>query len=207
MKKYNLEITAGKIGKDGYVSQTGWVKAYYINEATREYIGATMEYVIIGGGLPAGAYLDAPQLPGKDDIAIIRSTDGLSWLHVTDRRTKTAYSTENRQPIEIDFIGDLPDTLTLLEPKTEFDKWDGKKWVTNTESQKATLIAQSEQEKSRRLEEAEKKIAMLERKVRLDMASEADKDLLTQWEIYSIKVSGVDTSTATDIEFPEKPAK
>ncbi|MDP0612543.1 tail fiber assembly protein, partial [Klebsiella pneumoniae] len=65
-----------------------------------------------------------------------------------------AYNTETRQPVEVDFIGDLPETLTLLEPKTEFDAWNGKKWVTDTEAQKAALIEQAEQEKSQRLDEA-----------------------------------------------------
>ena len=136
MSKYNLDIITGVIGQDGYVSNNGWVKTYYINEATREYIGATMEYVTIGGGLPAGAYLDAPELPEKPDVAIIRSADEQSWLHVADHRGKTAYNTETRQPVEVDFIGDLPETLTLLEPKTELDKWNGKKWVTDTEAKK-----------------------------------------------------------------------
>lgn len=205
MNKYNLEITAGEIGQDGYVSNTGWVKTYYINEATREYIGATMEHITIGGGLPAGAYLDAPELPEKDDIAIIRSADEKSWLHVTDRRGKTAYSTETRQPIEVDFIGDLPDTLTLLEPKTEFDKWNGKKWVTDTEAQKASLIAEADNEKAQRLDEANSTITYLQEAVDVDLATEAETAALQEWKKYRVLLNRVDTSTAPDIDWPEKP--
>nr|ELR5041267.1 tail fiber assembly protein [Providencia stuartii]ELR5081626.1 tail fiber assembly protein [Providencia stuartii] len=205
MNKYNLEITIGEIGQDGYVSNTGWVKTYCINEATREYIGATMEHITIGGGLPAGAYLDSPVLPEKDDIAIVRSSDDLSWLHVTDHRGKTAYSTENRQPIEVDFIGDLPDTLTLLEPKTEFDKWNGKKWVTDTEAQKAALVAEADNEKAQRLDEANSTIMYLHEAVDVDLATEAETEALQEWKKYRVLLNRVDTSTAPNIDWPQKP--
>lgn len=205
MKKYDLEIIAGEIGQDGYVLNTGWVKTYHASEATREYIGATMEYVTTGGGLPAGAYLDVPEQPGKQDIAIIRSADGKSWLHVADYRGKTAYSTETRQPTEVDFIGDLPQTLTLLEPQTEFDVWDGKKWVTDKTEQQAHEVAVAESQKQSLLAEAEQAIAMLERKVRLGMATDEDKVKLNEWEIFSVKVADTDTSTAPDIDWPQKP--
>ncbi|MEQ4655703.1 tail fiber assembly protein [Providencia manganoxydans] len=205
MNKYNLEITQGQIGQDGYVSQTGWVKTYYINETTREYIGATMEHITIGGGLPAGAYLDAPQLPEKDDIAIVRSEDEKSWLYATDHRGKTAYSTETRQPIDVDFIGDLPDTLTLLEPKTEFDKWNGKKWVTDTEAQKASLIAEADNEKAQRLDEANSTIMYLQEAVDVDLATEAETTALQEWKKYRVLLNRVDTSTAPNIDWPEKP--
>ncbi|WP_438336183.1 tail fiber assembly protein [Providencia hangzhouensis] len=205
MNKYNLDIISGEIGKDGFVSNTGWVKTYYINEATREYIGATMEHITIGGGLPAGAYLDVPQLPEKDDIAIVRSADELSWLHVTDHRGKTAYSTETRQPIEIDFIGGLPDTLTLLEPKTEFDVWNGKKWVTDTEAQKAVFVALAEQEKWQRLDEANSTITYLQDAIEVGLDDDDYNAKLTAWKTYRVLLNRVDTSLAPDINWPEKP--
>lgn len=205
MNKYNLEITQGEIDQDGYVSQAGWVKTYYINEVTREYIGATMEHVTIGGGLPAGAYLDAPTLPEKDDIAIARSADEKLWLHVTDHRGKTAYSTETRQPMEVDFIGELPANLTLLEPKTEFDKWNGKKWVTDTEAQKAVFVAQAEQEKLQRLDEANATITYLQDAIEVGLDDDDYQAKLTEWKTYRVLLNRVDTSLAPDIDWPEKP--
>ncbi|OHT23310.1 tail fiber assembly protein [Providencia stuartii] len=205
MNKYNLEINQGKIGQDGYVSQTGWVKTYYINETTREYMGATMEHITIGAGLPAGAYLDAPELPEKQDIAIVRSADELSWLHVIDHSGKTAYSTETRQPTEIDFIGDLPDTLTLLEPKTEFDKWDGKQWVTDTDAQKIALVAEADNEKAQRLNEANGTITYLQEAADVDLATESETAALQEWKKYRVLLNRVDTSTAPDIDWPKKP--
>ncbi|AXH61196.1 tail fiber assembly protein [Providencia huaxiensis] len=37
------------------------------------------------------------------------------------------------------------------------------------------------------------------------MATEEGKERLQQWEIYSIKVSNIDTSLSPDINWPEKP--
>ncbi|MCK9789700.1 tail fiber assembly protein [Providencia rettgeri] len=205
MMKYSTEIQKAKFDDNGLAIIAGWAEVYLCDPMTREYVRASLDNVPFCGSVVADAYLDKPDLPTKENVAILRSEDDKSWIHVADYRGKTAYSTETRQPIEIDFIGDLPDTLTLLEPKTEFDMWNGKKWVTDTDAQKAMLVEQAEQEKTQRLEEAEQNILMLERKVRLGMATAEEIELLKQWEIYSVKVSDIDTSTAPDIEWPVKP--
>lgn len=203
--KYTLDIQKAQFDEQGLAVVAGWAEVYICDPVTREYVRASLDNVPFGGSVVADAYLDAPQLPTKLDIAIIRSDDEKSWMHITDHRGKTAYKTETRQPMEVDFIGELPSNLTLLAPKTEFDVWNGKKWVTDTDAQKAMLVEQAEREKTQRLEEAEQNILMLERKVRLGMATDEEIELLRQWEIYSIKVSDIDTSTAPDIEWPAKP--
>ncbi|EML0363841.1 tail fiber assembly protein [Providencia rettgeri] len=205
MKNYNLDIEQAEIGDNGLATKAGWIKVYIADPQTREYLNASMENIYFDVSVSAGAYIDAPELPTKSGFAVVRSEDGSKWEIVTDNRGKTAYSTETRQPMEVDFIGELPSNLTLLVPKTEFDVWNGKKWVTDTDAQKAMLVEQAEQEKTQRLEEAEQNILMLERKVRLGMATAEEIELLKQWEIYSVKVSDIDTSTAPDIEWPVKP--
>ncbi|QPB11983.1 tail fiber assembly protein [Providencia phage PSTCR3] len=203
--KYSTDIQKAQFDEQGLATIAGWVEIYICHPETREYMRASLDNVPFGGSVVADAYLDKPELPTKTDIAIIRSADELSWLQVADYRGKTAYNTENRQPTEIDFIGELSLTLTLLEPKTEFDKWNGKKWVTDTEAQQAALTAEANNEKMQRLNDAEQQIVMFERKVRLGMATDEETELLKQWEIYSVKVSDIDTSTAPDIDWPEKP--
>lgn len=205
MKNYNLDIKQAEIGDNGLATKAGWIKVYIADPQTREYLNASMENIYFDVSVSAGAYIDAPELPTKSGFAVVRSEDGSKWEIVTDNRGKTAYSTETRQPMEVDFIGELPSNLTLLVPKTEFDMWNGKKWVTDTDAQKAMLVEQAEQDKTQRLDEAEQNILMLERKVRLGMATDEEIELLRQWEIYSIKVSDIDTSTAPDIEWPAKP--
>lgn len=205
MKNYNLELEQAVIGLNGLAIKAGWIKTYIADPQTREYLNATMEYVHFDVSVSACAYIDAPELPTKTGFAVVRSKDEPRWVIVTDNRGKTAYNTENRQPIEIDFLGELPANLTLLAPQTEFDEWNGKKWVIDTEAQKVALVADAENEKTQRLNEAEQQILILERKVRLEMATEEELALLKQWEIYSIKVTDTDTSLAPDINWIERP--
>ncbi|MEY0544262.1 tail fiber assembly protein [Providencia rettgeri] len=147
MKNYKLDIEQAEISENGLATKAGWIKTYIADSVTREYLNATMEYVYFDVSVSAGAYIDAPELPTKVGFAVIRSKDGFKWEIATDNRGKIAYSTETRQSIKVDFIGDLPTTLTLLAPQTEFDMWDGKKWVTDTQAQKAAFVAQAEHEK------------------------------------------------------------
>lgn len=205
MKNYNLEIEQAEIGENGLATKAGWIKVYISDPQTREYLSASMENIYFDVSVSAGAYTDAPELPTKAGFAVVRSEDGSKWEIVTDNRGKTAYSTETRQPIEIDFIGDLPDTLTLLEPKTEFDKWNGKKWVTDTEAQKAALVALAEQEKAQRLEEANTSITYLQDAIEVGLDDDDYQAKLTAWKTYRVLLNRVDTSLAPDIDWPEKP--
>ncbi|MEK2485299.1 tail fiber assembly protein [Providencia stuartii] len=205
MKNYNLEIEQAEIGQNGLATKAGWIKTYIADPTTREYLNANMEYIYFDVSVSAGAYTDAPELPTKTGFAVVRSEDGSKWEIVTDNRGKTAYSTETRQPVEVDFIGDLPETLTLLEPKTEFDAWNGKKWVTDTEAQKAALIAQAEQEKSQRLDEANNMLTYLQDSIDTGLATDEETAALQAWKKYRVLLNRVDTSLAPNIEWPEKP--
>ncbi|BBG59464.1 tail fiber assembly protein [Providencia rustigianii] len=203
--RYSTEIQKAQLDEQGLATIAGWVEVYLCDSMTREYVRASLDNVPFGGSVVADAYLDKPELPTKANIAIIRSDDEKSWLHVPDYREKMAYSTETRQPIKIDFIGDLPTTLTLLEPKTEFDVWNGKKWVTDTEAQKASFIAQAESEKAQRLDEANKQVSYLQDAIDVGRALDGDELALHNWKTYRVMLNRVDTSTAPDIEWPLKP--
>ncbi|MEY0976945.1 tail fiber assembly protein [Providencia rettgeri] len=203
--KYNTELPVVNFNENGFADKDGWVIVYKIDLRTREYLNVDVERTMEGFSLSESSFIDKPELPSKPDIAIVRSQDNKSWLYISDYRGKIVYSTETRQSFEVDFIGDLPTALTLLEPQTEFDVWDGKKWVIDTEAQKNALIVAAEQEKAKYLEEAEQYITMLERKVKLGMATEEDIELLKQWEVYSIKVSDIDTLTSPYNDWPAKP--
>ncbi|HEQ1856517.1 TPA: tail fiber assembly protein [Providencia alcalifaciens] len=74
----------------------------------------------------------------------------------------------------------------------------------NPPKSKEQHIAEAERQKQSFADDAEKNIIILERKVKLNMATEADKNSLTAWEIYSIKIADIDTSTAPDIDWPQK---
>ncbi|MCC8367172.1 tail fiber assembly protein [Xenorhabdus sp. PB61.4] len=178
---------------------------YRANTETKEYICADMERTVIGVSLSAGAYLDEPELPDSADIAVCRSTDEKSWVNIPDYRGKTAYHIKNKQSQKIQVIGELPSELTLFEPKTSFDKWDGKQWVIDLAEKQKHDLQQVEDQKQSLVHEAEQKIIQLERKVRLDMASQEEMSLLREWEVYSIKLIELDISDIKKIDWPQKP--
>lgn len=205
MNKYNLDIQNGKIGENGLAEVAGWVKCYLSHPQTREYMGATMENVMFDVSLQSGAYLDEPKLPKKENQAIRRKADGSAWEIVDDYRGLVAYHIQTKQPVNIDFIGSLPDKLTLLQPNSEFDKWNGESWVADEQAIKEAQINLVEKQKEELSKEAEARIVQLERKVRLELATDEDKALLTEWEIYTVKLGDVNPELAPDIEFPQKP--
>nr|ELR5039333.1 tail fiber assembly protein [Providencia stuartii]ELR5082438.1 tail fiber assembly protein [Providencia stuartii] len=70
---------------------------------------------------------------------------------------------------------------------------------------KEQLIAEAEQQKQSLLAEANNAIAPLQDAVDLDMATDEEKAQLTAWKKYRVLLNRVDTSTAPDIDWPEKP--
>ncbi|HGJ5883701.1 tail fiber assembly protein [Arsenophonus sp.] len=68
---------------------------------------------------------------------------------------------------------------------------------------KADQINTANQTKHQLIDEAESKITLLDRKVRLGMATNSEKTALRAWEMYSVKLNDIDT--APDIDWPKKP--
>ncbi|MGK5745550.1 tail fiber assembly protein, partial [Proteus mirabilis] len=101
--------------------------------------------------------------------------------------------------------GPLPDTLTLLQPSSEFDRWNSESWVADERAIKEAQIKSANKQKTELSQEAENRITQLERKVRLNMASDDEIELLKSWEIYTIRLDDVNPELAPDIEWPQKP--
>ncbi|WLV38674.1 tail fiber assembly protein [Morganella morganii] len=204
MADYNTEIQYAVFDENGLATVPGWAEVYCCHPLTREYTGKSMDEVPLGFSLKADAYPDKPELPAPG-FAIVRSEDGKRWLHVEDHRGKTAYDKTTKEKVLINTVDALSDNLTLLEPLTPFDKWSGKKWVTDKTEQQAHEVTVAESQKQSLLSEAEQEIAMLKRKIRLGMATDEDKARLTEWEIYSVEVADINTTTPPDIDWPVKP--
>jgi hypothetical protein len=205
MTKYTTNIQMAEFDKNGLAVVEGWAEVYLCHAQTREFLGKSYDRVPLGFSVVADAYLDAPELPKSTDIAVCRAPDGQSWGHQPDYRGKRVYHTETRQAMEIGYIGELKPEHTLQAPATEFDQWNGNKWVTDTVALHQHATQQAENLRQSLLYEAEEHIRQLERKKRLAMASEQEIVLLNAWEIYSIRLSEVDCTTAPDIHWPEQP--
>ena len=202
--KYDIELPAATLNSDGITTSAGWLTIYNIEPEQREFISATSEFLPEGIGLPAMSFADKPELPA-DGHALVRSADGQRWETPPDYRGETAYHTETGEPEAVLLIGELPETLTFTAPATAYDRWDGAKWVTDTEAQHADLVAQADAEKQERLSEAQAIISGWQTELQLGIISDDDKSRLTAWMEYIKKVQAVDTSDPEHIVWPKSP--
>ncbi len=208
MSNYSTDIETAELGENGLSKKAGWITVYHVNQSTGEYQSASMEYLMLGVGLPAYSYPDEPELPPAGQ-ALLRTSDGSGWEHVPDYRGKTAYNTETREALLITSIGELAEEFTLLEPATAYDAWDGETWVTDTQAQQAAELQAAQQaaqqELTSRLTVANARIQTLSDAVDLDMATDEEKAALTEWKTYRVMLNRIDVSTAPDIDWPEQP--
>ncbi|MDY4385078.1 tail fiber assembly protein [Pectobacterium aroidearum] len=203
MSNYSTQIKNAELNEHGLAIQSGWITVYHVNSATREYQSASYEYVMQGVGLPADSYADEPELPPVG-IALRRSADGQSWEQVPDYRGQTVYHTDTRQAQIVTLFGELPDSVTLLKPASEFDKWNGKKWLIDKAAQAAAELNAAQQELATRKATATSHITELTYAVNLDIATDAEKDALAAWQKYTVLLNRIDVN-ATDIDWPMAP--
>lgn len=128
-----------------------------------------------------------------------------AWVQVPDYRGTTVYNITTAQGEEIKELGELPAEVTTIAPDVDFPKWNGKKWVTDKVVKKTADIAAAEAQKQHLLSEATTIIDPLQDAVDLDMATPEEEALLKAWKKYRVLLNRVDTSTASDIIWPEKP--
>ncbi|WP_308569508.1 tail fiber assembly protein [uncultured Providencia sp.] len=109
------------------------------------------------------------------------------------------------QPLKDEYDVILPVFFDIREHLNILKKMTDKEInaYLNPRTSKEQLIAEAVVKKQLLADEAEKIITILERKVRLGIATDDEKDLLTEWEIYSIKVADIDTSLVPVIDWPK----
>lgn len=184
-------------------SETQEIDVSSYDNPNREFSGVFTYRAIEGCGLPPLTCFDIPvERPG---FAAVRNANDSGWDYIEDHRGDIVYNTETRDEQVVSWLGAHPHNVTPLKPATQHDKWDGSKWVTDTESQKAELVAQADAIKSTLQREAEGAINPLERARSLGIATPHELDLLTEWERYSVYLMRVDTTKPDQIVWPQKP--
>lgn len=180
-------------GEDGFASVSGWAFAHCINQSTGELLYSQDVWVVVGTGLPAGAFLDAPPQP-EGGKAIVRQNG--AWELVDDHRGQTAYDKQTRAKTVIAEIGELPATMTMLEPLSQFDVWDepADAWVKDVAAEQQSLAAQAKQQKDALLAEATSMIAPLQDAVDMGIATTEEEVALLDWKRYRVELSRVDVA-------------
>ena len=198
-------MAQAKLNSEFIATVAGDSTVYNYDGKTREYISTSTEYLAVGVGIPACSCLDAPGTH-KVGYAICRSADFNSWEYVPDHRGEVVYNTETGESKEITAPGDYPENTTTIAPLTPYDKWDGEKWVTNTEAQHSAAVEAAEAQRQSLIDAAMASISLIQLKL------QAGRNL-TQAEITSLNavldyidaVEATDTSTVPDIEWPLPP--
>ena len=192
----NSELIATKAGN---------ITVYNYDGETREYISTSNEYLAVGVGIPAYSCLDAPGTY-KAGYAICRSMDLKSWEYVSDHRGEIVYSTETGESKEIKTPGDYPENATTIAPSTPYDKWDGEKWVTDTEAQHSAAVDAAEAQRQSLIDAAMASISLIQLKLQAGLKlTQAETTRLNAVLDYIDAVTATDTSTAPDVIWPELP--
>lgn len=193
------------LGKDGYALNDGEIIVHNYDGETREYISTSTEYLAVGVGIPACSCLDAPGTH-KAGYAICRSVDLNSWEYVPDHRSEVVYSTETGDTKEITVPGDYPENTTTIAPLTPYDKWDGEKWMTDTEAQHSAALDAAEAQRQSLINAAMASISLIQLKLQAGRKlTQAETTRLNAVLDYIDAVTATDTSTAPDVIWPELP--
>lgn len=195
----NSELIATKAGN---------ITVYNYDGKTREYVSTSNEYLAIGVGIPAYSCLDAPGTH-KAGYAICRSADFNSWEYVPDHRGEIVYNTETGDAKEITALGDYPENTTTIAPLTPYDKWDGEKWVTDTEAQHSSAVDAAEAQREKRLARAREHLVVWQTKLLCGRAvSDGEHVLLNAWLDYYDALNALDftyINNGTDVDAIEWP--
>ncbi len=198
-------MTQAKLNSEFIATVAGDITVYNYDNTTREYISSSTEYLAVGVGIPACSCLDAP-VTHKAGYAICRSADFNSWEYVPDHRGEIIYSTETGESKEITALGDYPENTTTIAPLTPFDKWDGEKWVTDTEAQHSAALDAAEVKRQSLIDAAMASISLIQLKLQAGRKlTQPENTRLNAVLDYIDAVTATDTSTTPDVIWPELP--
>lgn len=199
--KYQLQPQLAVLDNNGLTISAGWAIIYSVDEKG-EFLQATYQYLPVGVGLPANAYMDAPKTV-KDNQAIVRN--GQQWTYPPDFRGTKIYSTKTGEETVMQEVGEIPDGYTTLKPTSQFDSWDGEKWVLDTEKQHQHDINVAISQKKQLLSEVNEDIEYLQDAIDADIATDAEKTRFAALKKYRVLLTRIDVNQAPDIEWPVKP--
>ena len=88
----------------------------------------SFEYLwVVGTGIASSSTLEKPL---KEKGGFVSVWNGSKWEYKENHLGKTIYSTETKESKTVDYVGEIKQGWTLLEP-IEFGVWDGSAWVDN----------------------------------------------------------------------------
>jgi|GEM_PF-75771 len=201
--KYQLEPIMATFDENGFCAEEGFVLVYKCDHISREYTGATYEFRSVGVGIPLDSYLDKPN-PPNNECAIVRSENG--WEYLPDFRGQDVYDVQDQRTQTVDYIGNIKEGFTLHAPSSEFDEFDGKKWIFSAQKQQEFLVREAQTKKQTLLDQAEHVIEDLMDLVETERATDAEKANLKLWRGFRSDIRRIKPENAPDITWTEMPS-
>lgn len=191
--------------KDGLAVEAGSIRVYYFHPVTKEYVGWSDEFINIGVSMPGNSTNIAP---GNEVAGEVMVFTGKDWKRQKDHRGETVWSTDDGSVITVDYIGSVHDGYTNIAPSTPYDKWDGEKWVTDTEAQHSAAVDAAEAQRQSLIDTAMASISLIQLKLQAGRKlTQAETTSLNAVLDYIDAVTATDTSTAPDISWPPHPGE
>ncbi|WP_429867736.1 tail fiber assembly protein [Escherichia coli] len=189
--------------ENGLATEPGEIRCFYFDEFTSEYTGWSDEYIHEGVSMP-GYSTDID--PGDEVTGKVAVFTGGAWIQQEDHRGTVVYSTTDGLESVVDYIGEIKSGFTKLMPVTRFDKWDGEKWVTDTEAQHSAAVEAAEAQRQSLIGAAMASISLIQLKLQAGRKlTQAETTRLNAVLDYIDAVTATDTSTAPDVIWPELP--
>ncbi|MBA8026178.1 tail fiber assembly protein [Escherichia coli] len=189
--------------ENGLATEPGETRCFYYDAVTSEYMGWSDEYINLGVSMP-GHSTDID--PGDEVAGKTPVFTGIGWEQQEDHRGETVYSTESGDASMVDYIGPIKDGFTSTAPSTPYDKWDGEKWVTDTEAHHGAAVEAAEAQLQSLIDAAMASISLIQLKLQAGRnLTQAENTRLNAVLDYIDAVTATDTSTAPDVIWPELP--
>lgn len=186
----------------GLATEAGEICCFYYDPMTMEYMGLSREYINVGVSMP-GHSTDID--PGEKVLGKVPVFSNDAWVLIEDHRDEKVYAISDGSVSTVDYIGPIKDGYTSAAPTGKHQKWDGNKWVTDTDAQHAAEIAAAERERQGLLIQAAEVTSDWKTELALGIISDEDRSNLIEWMRYIREAKAVDISTAPYITWPAMP--
>ncbi|HCM9556850.1 TPA: tail fiber assembly protein [Enterobacter kobei] len=190
--------------ENGLATEAGEIRCFYYDPVTSEYKGWSDEYINIGVSMPGHSTDIDPGDEVTEKVAVFANG---SWSQEEDHRGEIVYSTTDGMPSTIDYIGPVYDGYTATAPSGPYDKWDGEKWVTDTDAQHAADVKAADAQKQSKIELSNEFMNSKQwpGKAAMGRLKDTEKEQYNAWLDYLDALEEVDTTSAPDIEWPTPP--
>ncbi|HGT9246436.1 tail fiber assembly protein [Escherichia coli] len=188
---------------NGLAFEAGNIRCFYYDAVTGEYTGWSDEHINVGVSMP-GHSTDLD--PGDEVVGKVAVFVNSQWELAEDHRGDTVYSTSDGTASTVDYIGPVRDGYTTVAPSGPYDKWDGEKWVTDTEAQHNAAVDAAEVRRQSLIDAAMASISLIQLKLQAGRKlTQAETTRLNAVLDYIDAVTATDISTAPDVIWPELP--